>query len=103
MNGIIAKRFQVVTAFIKRFADNYRSRGRRDGPLATEAALKVWLKFSHEGHGLGNATELRQDSTGILRCYGRVQVYNPIFIPKKSVADIPNGLLAKACDEQHES
>ena len=40
-----------VTAFIERFADNGRSRGRRDEPLTTEeieAAEKIWLNFSQE-------------------------------------------------------
>ena len=72
-----------VTAFIKRVADNSRNRGRRDGPLTTEeieGAEKVWLKFSQESHELANAAELRQDSTGILRCFRRVQGYNPILL-----------------------
>ena len=77
-----------ITAYIERFANNCKTKEKLNGPLKTEelcAAETYWVKYAQESHDLNNGeTELGKDGMGIWRCYGRIEGYYPIFIPKMS-------------------
>ena len=74
-----------VTAFMKRFIDNCRKSEKQKGPLTTkefEAAEKFWITQVKTSQPLKSDVGLKQDEGGIFRYAGRVQHYNPVFLPR---------------------
>ena len=77
-----------ITAFLKIVTDNCRNQEKRGVPLSTEvieAIENIWLRYSQENQDLTCGTELRKYSMGIWRCFGRIEGYYPVLIPKKSL------------------
>ena len=74
-----------VTAYMKRFIDNCRKSEKQKGPLTTkefEAAEKFWITQVQTSQPLKSDVGLKKDEGGIFRCAGRVQHYNPVFLPR---------------------
>ena len=68
-----------------RFIDNCRKSEKQKGPLTTkefEAAKKFWITQVQTSQPLKSDVGLKKDVGGIFRCAGRVQHYNPVFLPR---------------------
>ena len=75
-----------VTAYILRFRKNCCQKEKISGPLRTQeikAAEVRWLKIAQEEQELRCPFQLKVDSSGLLRCHGRVIDYNPIFVARE--------------------
>ena len=73
-----------VTSFVKRFIYNCtNTHSKITGPDEILNAEVFWLKLVQGSTQLGTNMELRQDDNFLLRCYGRVQGYYPISIPRE--------------------
>ena len=76
-----------VTSFIKRFIYNCtNTHSKITGPLITDEILNAelfWLKLVQGSTQLRTNMKLIQDDNFLLKCYGRVQGYHPIFIPRE--------------------
>ena len=76
-----------VTSFIKHFIYNCtNTHNNITGPLTTDEILNAevfWLKLVQVSTQLRTNMELRQDDNFLLTCYGRVQGYHPIFMPRE--------------------
>ena len=77
------------TAFVKRYIDNCRKSEKEKGQLRTkefEAAERFWITQGQTSQPLESDVGLKKDKEGIFRCAGRVQRYNPVFLPYKLAA-----------------
>jgi len=86
------------TAFVKRFIDNCRKSEKEKGQLRTkdiEAAEGFWITQVQTSQPLESDVGLKKDKEGIFRCAGRVQRYNPVFLPHKLAALIVH--MSRSC------
>ena len=77
------------TAFVKRFIDNCRKSEKEKGQLRTkefEAAERFWITQVQRSQPLESDVGMKKDKKMIFRCAGRVQRYNPVFLPHKLAA-----------------
>ena len=86
------------TAFVKRFIDNCRKSEKEKGQLRTkefDAAERFWITQVQTSQPLESHVGLKKDKEGIFRCAGRVQRYNPVFLPHKLAALIVH--MSRSC------
>ena len=72
-----------ITAIVRWFTGNCKKKEKQKGPLTTEetqAAETYWLHQAQASQDVKSDVALK-DEDGILRCFGRVTDYNPIFLP----------------------
>ena len=75
-----------ITAYVKRFIDGCR-KSKKTGPLTRveiAEAERVWVRFTQTWKEIRTDMTLAKDETGLVRCTGRIQEYQPIFIPRES-------------------
>ena len=69
---------------MKRFINSCKKSEKQKGPLTTnefEAAEKFWITQVQTSQPLKSDVGFKKDEGGTFRCAGRVQHYNPVFIP----------------------
>ena len=75
-----------ITAYVKRFIDGCR-KSKKTGPLTRDEmteAERVWVRVTQTWNEMRTDMTLAKDETGLVRCMGRIQGYQPIFIPRES-------------------
>ena len=80
------KKLLRITAYTKRFITNCSSSKRYQGVLITNEinqAETIWIKLPHVYAQNGTDLTLKPDESEILRCYGRVPNYHPVYIPRE--------------------
>ena len=71
---------------MNRFIDGCR-KSRRDGPITKSEIVKAeakWVRITEETSDMATNLRLAKDEAGLTRCYGRIQGYTLIFVPRKS-------------------
>ena len=80
------KKLLRITAYTKRFITNCSSSKGYQGVLITNEinqAETIWIKLPHVYAQNGTDLILKPDESEILRCYGRVPNYHPVYIPRE--------------------
>lgn len=75
------------TAYVQRFIDGCRG-NKRAGPLNKTEILKAemtWVRITQGTNEMRTDMKLKKDKDEVVRCDGRIQGYNPIFIPRETV------------------
>ena len=75
-----------ITAYMKRFINGCR-RSIQSGPITKSEiseAEEAWIQITQNTGDMATNLQLAKDEAGLTRCYGRIQGYSPIFIPRKS-------------------
>ena len=75
------------TAFIKRFIVRCRGKELESEEITADEidkAEETLVKITQQTMGNTSDVRLEPDGSAVLRCCGRIQDYNPIFIPRKS-------------------
>ena len=75
-----------ITSYVNRFIDGCR-KSRRNGPITKSEIVKAeekWVRITQETSDMATNLRLAKDEAGLTRCYGRIQGYTPIFVPRKS-------------------
>jgi hypothetical protein len=75
-----------VTAYVKRFIEGCR-KSKRIGPLTRvdiAEAERIWVRVTQTWNEIRTEMTVEKDETGLVRCIGRIQGYQPIFIPRES-------------------
>ncbi len=75
-----------VTAYVKRFIEGCR-KSKRIGPLTRvdiAEAERIWVRVTQTWNEIRTEMTVEKDETGLVRCIGRIQEYQPIFIPRES-------------------
>ena len=70
-----------VMAYMKRFINGCR-RSKVDSEIVK--AEEVWIRITQRTNDMATNLQLTKDEDGLTRCYGWIQGYTPIFIPRKS-------------------
>ena len=75
-----------ITAYVKRFIEGSR-KSNKTGLLTRveiDEAERVWVLSTQTWNEIRTDMALAKDETGWVRCIGRIQGYQPIFIPRES-------------------